>query len=78
MFQFGDAFKIFDNLLNGDLTGYKPWFYNQTGLDFYFNYLLPVAPAEFDYYNKYLALSSVRKSIHVGNKTFNDGSMVCS
>lgn len=74
--QFKQAFGIFDRLLNGDLTGYKPWFYNQTGLDFYFNYLLPVAPKEFAYLNTFLIQDTVRKSIHVGNKTFNDGNKV--
>ena len=74
--KFYDAFKIFDTLLNGDLTGSKAWFYNQTGLDFYYNYLLPAAPKEFDYLNKFLVQDNVRKSIHVGDKTFNDGSKV--
>lgn len=77
--KFYDAFKIFDELLNGDLTGHKAWFYNQTGLDNYYNYLLPAAPKEFGYYNKFLVQDTVRKSIHVGDKTFNDGSKVsCS
>ena len=76
--EYMQAFKIFDNLLNGDLTGYKPWFYNQTGLDFYFNYLLPVAPESFVYLNTFLPQDNVRRSIHVGNKTFNDGNKVCS
>ncbi|KAF6024489.1 CPVL [Bugula neritina] len=74
--NFKAAFTVFDRLLNGDLTGYKAWFYNQTGLDFYYNYLLAEAPKEFDYFNKFLPQVDIRKSIHVGNKTFNDGSKV--
>lgn len=74
--KFLEAFRIFDYLLNGDLTGFHPWFYNQTGLNFYYNYLLPAPPKEFNYYNTYLAQASVRKCIHVGNKTFNDGNKV--
>ena len=74
--KYKQAFNVFDMLLNGDLTGYKPWFYNQTGLDFYFNYLLPVAPPEFDYLNSFLPQDKIRAAIHVGNKTFNGGNKV--
>lgn len=76
--KFMQAFGVFDSLLNGDLTGHKPWFYNQTGLDFYYNYLLAAAPKDFDYMNTFLPQDNVRKSIHVGNKTFNNGSKVMS
>ncbi len=34
------------------------------------------APADFQYYNKYLAEPQVRKAIHVGNLTFHDGDKV--
>lgn len=34
------------------------------------------APDDFQYYSKYLALPEVRKAIHVGNLTFNDGDKV--
>lgn len=74
--NFASAFKIFDDLLNGDLTGYKAWFYNQTGLDFYFNYLLTTQPVEFTYYNSYIIKDYVRKSIHVGDMPFNSGNKV--
>ena len=34
------TFQIFDMLLNGDLYPYKPYFYNQTLSNNYYNYLL--------------------------------------
>ena len=33
-------------------------------------------PDDFQYYGKYLAQPEVRKAIHVGNLTFNDGDKV--
>jgi len=33
-------------------------------------------PDELDYYGKWLSLPDVRRSIHVGNLTYNDGSRV--
>ncbi|KAJ8313565.1 hypothetical protein KUTeg_008126 [Tegillarca granosa] len=74
--QYFEAFKIFDLLLNGDLTPYKPYFYNVTGTSNYYNFLLTEEPEEFEYYGKYLADPSVRKAIHVGNLTYNDGEAV--
>lgn len=74
--KYFDAFKIFDLLLNGDLTPYKPYFYNATGISNYYNFLLTEEPAEFEYYGKYLADPTVRKAIHVGNLTYNDGEAV--
>ncbi|XP_074658819.1 putative serine carboxypeptidase CPVL isoform X2 [Tubulanus polymorphus] len=47
-----------------------------TGSTFYYNYLLTQEPDSFEYYNKYVALSSVRKAIHVGRLNYNDGKTV--
>ena len=33
-------------------------------------------PEDFDYYNNYLAQPVIRKAIHVGNLTYNDGRAV--
>lgn len=71
-----EAFQVFDNLLNGDLTGGNSFFKNATGFDFYFNYLETSAPKEFEYYPKYLDQPEIRKAIHVGNLTYNDGQKV--
>ncbi|XP_077978148.1 putative serine carboxypeptidase CPVL [Glandiceps talaboti] len=70
------CFMIFDLLLNGDITKYPPFFYNVTGLTDYYNYMRPTEPDEFGYYNPYLAMGEVRKSIHVGNLTYNSGDEV--
>ncbi|OWF49860.1 probable serine carboxypeptidase CPVL [Mizuhopecten yessoensis] len=74
--QFGDAFKIFDTLLNGDLTPYKPYFYNVTETTNYYNFLLTQEPPEFNFYGDYLAQPEVRRATHVGNLTYNDGRAV--
>jgi len=34
------------------------------------------SPVEFEYYGAFLQNSEVRKEIHVGNLTYNDGSLV--
>jgi len=33
-------------------------------------------PADMNYYSKWLSLPDVRRSLHVGNLTYNDGSKV--
>ena len=67
------AFQIFDDLLNGDLSGHPSYFTNSTGFHYYFNYLVTKDPEDQAYYAKFLQLPQVRKAIHVGNLTFNDG-----
>ncbi|XP_019617541.1 PREDICTED: probable serine carboxypeptidase CPVL [Branchiostoma belcheri] len=74
--QYMEAFKTFDELLNGDVYPYPSYFYNITGGTNYFNYLRTVEPPEQEYFWKYLARPEVRKAIHVGNLTFHDGSEV--
>lgn len=74
--KFMDAFKIFDYLLNGDIYPYGSFFYNATGTKNYYNFLLTEEPADFNYYGNYLSNPEVRKAIHVGNLTYNDGSAV--
>ncbi|XP_018430107.1 PREDICTED: probable serine carboxypeptidase CPVL [Nanorana parkeri] len=71
-----DAFDVFDSLLNGDRTSYPSFFQNVTGCNNYFNFLQCQEPADQGYFGLFLALSEVRKSIHVGNLTFHDGSEV--
>ncbi|XP_003748333.1 probable serine carboxypeptidase CPVL [Galendromus occidentalis] len=73
-----NAFLIFDQLLNGDKlpNGTLPYFRQITGLNFYYNYLLTKEPASFGYYNAFVQSEKTRAAIHVGNLTYNDGSVV--
>ncbi|XP_063778038.1 probable serine carboxypeptidase CPVL isoform X2 [Pseudophryne corroboree] len=71
-----DAFEVFDSLLNGDRTAYPSFFQNVTGCSNYFNFLQCQEPADQEYFGSFLGLSEVRRSIHVGNLTFNNGSEV--
>ncbi|XP_053570165.1 probable serine carboxypeptidase CPVL [Bombina bombina] len=70
------AFDVFDALLNGDRTEYPSFYQNATGCSNYFNFLQCQEPADQKYFGSFLSLSEVRKSIHVGNLTFHDGSEV--
>ncbi|KAG7154151.1 probable serine carboxypeptidase CPVL [Homarus americanus] len=74
--QWLKAFEVFDSLLNGDKTGYPSYFTNVTGLSYYFNYVANGEPQDMEYWTKYINKPTVRRSIHVGNLTFNDGSAV--
>uniref|UniRef100_A0ACB8FUC8 Uncharacterized protein n=1 Tax=Sphaerodactylus townsendi TaxID=933632 RepID=A0ACB8FUC8_9SAUR len=70
------AFEVFDVLLNGDETGSPSYTQNVTGCTNYFNFLQCQEPADQEYFGMLLSLPEVRKSIHVGNLTFHDGSVV--
>lgn len=74
--QYFEAFKIFDMLLNGDLTPQLPYFKQMSGLSDYYNFLRTVEPEEYNYYAPFLADPAVRLAIHVGNLTYNDGTAV--
>ncbi|XP_068094770.1 LOW QUALITY PROTEIN: probable serine carboxypeptidase CPVL [Hyperolius riggenbachi] len=71
-----EAFEVFDALLNGDRISYPSFFKNVTGCSNYFNFLQCQEPADQEYFGSFLALSEVRRSVHVGNLTFHDGSEV--
>ncbi|KAM4704652.1 putative serine carboxypeptidase CPVL [Rhinophrynus dorsalis] len=71
-----EAFEVFDALLNGDRTKYPSFFQNATGCTNYFNFLQCKEPLDQEYFGSFLSLPEVRKSIHVGNLTFHDGSEV--
>ena len=66
------AFDVFDNLLNGDLTGHGSLFANVTGSNYYFNYLSTEEPADMGYYADYLEQASTRRALHVGNVSYAD------
>eukprot|EP00063_Salmo_salar_P070591 XP_014045426.1 PREDICTED: probable serine carboxypeptidase CPVL [Salmo salar] len=71
-----EAFEVFDSLLNGDILPYPSFFQNATGCSNYFNYLQCQEPADQEYFSQFVTLAEVRRSIHVGNLTFHDGSEV--
>ncbi|RWS18402.1 putative serine carboxypeptidase CPVL-like protein, partial [Leptotrombidium deliense] len=66
-----EAYEIFDPLLLGAVNK-ETYFKNVTGLLNYYNILRTNDPEDQAYYKNFLSLSNVRKSIHVGNLTFND------
>ncbi|KAL1421165.1 hypothetical protein MTO96_023335 [Rhipicephalus appendiculatus] len=68
-----DAFLVFDKLINGDTVSQPSYFKNVTGLDFYYNFLLSKEPEGFGNYHAFVDSPAVRKAIHVGNLTFNNG-----
>uniref|UniRef100_A0A6J0SQL2 Probable serine carboxypeptidase CPVL n=1 Tax=Pogona vitticeps TaxID=103695 RepID=A0A6J0SQL2_9SAUR len=71
-----EAFEVFDQMINGDQTGSLSYVQNVTGCTNYYNFLQCQEPADQGYFGQLLALTEVRKSIHVGNLTFHDGSVV--
>ncbi|KAK4329124.1 hypothetical protein Pmani_000504 [Petrolisthes manimaculis] len=74
--QWLQAFTLFDDLLNGDKSGHPSYFTNVTGLTNYYNFLANGEPEDMNYWSKYINQATVRRAIHVGNLTFNDGSVV--
>ncbi|CAK1552396.1 unnamed protein product [Leptosia nina] len=74
--QWIPAFEAFDTLLNGDLIDGKSLFYNMTGFEFYFNFLHTKDYFTREDFGPMIQKSFVRKEIHVGNLTFNDGKAV--
>lgn len=64
------AFRIFDDLLNGDLNNHSSLFKNVTGFNNYFNYLIADS-ADPSYMGKFIQRSDVRSAIHVGDAIFN-------
>nr|XP_023012514.1 venom serine carboxypeptidase-like [Leptinotarsa decemlineata] len=75
--QYDKAFNVFDILINGDLTKQTTAFKNATGFDNYFNYLQPKgSPNDDIYLGQFLQRGEVRKAIHTGNLTYNNGELV--
>ncbi|XP_044776034.1 probable serine carboxypeptidase CPVL isoform X1 [Neomonachus schauinslandi] len=70
------AFEVLDKLLDGDLTNNPSYFQNITGCPSYYSILQCKEPEDQNYYEKFLSLPEVRQAIHVGNRTFSDGSEV--
>jgi hypothetical protein len=53
--------QVFDDLLNGDLSGHQSYFSNVTGFNYYFNYMMTAMPKDMDYYNTFIQKSNIRK-----------------
>ncbi|XP_064431180.1 probable serine carboxypeptidase CPVL isoform X3 [Mirounga angustirostris] len=70
------ASEVLDKLLDGDLTNNPSYFQNITGCPSYYSILQCKEPEDQNYYGKFLSLPQVRQAIHVGNRTFSDGSEV--
>ena len=51
-------------------------FVNNTGFNYYFNYLLTEMPIELGYFQYFVQLPDIRKAIHVGSMKWNSGDEV--
>ncbi|KAJ8977297.1 hypothetical protein NQ317_007436 [Molorchus minor] len=71
--QYEEAFVLFDELLNGDLTAYPTLFKNATGYDNYFNYLYPTEPSSGGSVYDFVQRTQVRNALHVGRTPFGIG-----
>lgn len=69
-----DAFRLFDDLLDGDMSGHPSLFKNITGFSNYYNYLVSNdSTTDYEFMGKYIQSDSVRKAIHVGTIPFSGG-----
>lgn len=71
------AFKEWDEMLNGDVFPYHNYFHNITGSNNYDNFMMTNDPPDFSFFGDYLNKPEVRKAIHVGNATFGGNSANC-
>lgn len=74
--QAGDyfgAFETWDKMLNGDVFPYPNLFFNMTGLKDYDNFYNTEAPSALEYYGPYLSQPNVRRALHVGPRTLQNG-----
>ncbi|XP_011312849.1 venom serine carboxypeptidase [Fopius arisanus] len=69
--KYDEAFQVFNQLINGDLDTTPSLFQNLTGFNFYFNYLKTQDSNESQWVAEWIQKADVRKSIHVGNCSFN-------
>jgi len=73
--QWLNAFTEWDEMINGDIYPYPNYYHNVTGSNDYDNFMNTNSPASYEYYYPYVTQQYVRDAIHVGNATFNDGSL---
>jgi vitellogenic carboxypeptidase-like protein len=62
------AFRVFDEMLNGDFFKYPTYFTNITGTTNYFNIMMPQYPT--DPFGKFLDLPSTRAQLNVGDRKY--------
>ncbi|XP_050522901.1 venom serine carboxypeptidase-like [Daktulosphaira vitifoliae] len=74
--KYEDAFLTFDRLLNGDMYPSPSLFYNYTGMTYYFNMLWDKEPTPYGDWETYIQHPTMRSVLHVGNRPFNNGSLV--
>ncbi|XP_055935766.1 probable serine carboxypeptidase CPVL [Argiope bruennichi] len=60
-------------IIQFNVLPYTSYFTNYTDYQFYYNYLRTKEPEDFNYYKSFINLPQVRKAIHVGNLTFQNG-----
>ena len=60
------ALQLFDELLNGDLSGHPSYLYNVTGFKNYFNYAITELPKSFDFYADYVQVGCLSSLQSVG------------
>ena len=63
------AFRLWDEMLNGDLFPYPNYFHNVTASSDYDNFQRINAPASYSYYSAFLNRKDVRQAIHAGDDT---------
>ncbi|CAB0008161.1 unnamed protein product [Nesidiocoris tenuis] len=76
--KYTEAFWLLDNYIDADLTGYPSLMTNVTGINYYYNFLQGYQSdnnGSDTFMIDYLNREEVRKSIHVGNLTFNDANL---
>lgn len=72
--NFLEALMGFSKLIvSFNVLPYPSYFKNVTQYDFFYNYLITKEPPDFEYYRTYLENPKVRRALHVGNLTFQDG-----
>ena len=71
------AFRVWDEMLNGDLYPYANYFHNITGSNDYDNFLRTNAPASFGRYAAYVDKADVRAAMHTGNVPFGKLAVKC-
>ncbi|XP_066485018.1 LOW QUALITY PROTEIN: probable serine carboxypeptidase CPVL [Tiliqua scincoides] len=71
-----EAFEVFIRVINNLSTGNDSFLQTVTGCSSFENLLQCQDPPDYKYFENLLSMPEVRKSIHVGNLTFHNGSIV--
>ena len=67
--KMADAFKVWDEMLNGDIYPYPNYFHNITGLGDYYNFLRQGYPADQFRFEDFVTRPEIRQAIHAGADT---------